>query len=123
MASSKKYPPYGKAAVANPDQGNDKAIIICTGSSGFERAKNAQTYSWNGSIKHKIVLPFGTKPESYFWPVNGHIVAIYQFGTPENRQIIERLSVCCLHHGAARVLIIGADGMTRYLPQPQTEIA
>lgn len=119
----KKHPPYGKEAATNPEQGNDRSIIICAGSDGFARAKNAQVYSWMGSIKHKIALPFGTDPDNYKWPVAGHIVLVCQFGKHETTEAIERLAVSCLYSGAVRVLVAAPDGMTRFLPNKEVQAA
>lgn len=112
-----KYPPYGKLAVSIPDQCVNPAIIICSGSGGFDRARSGQNGAWCRSIKHKLVLPFRTPPESYNWPVNGYLVVVFHFGATEATGIIERLAICCLNYGATRVLDCHPDKMTRYLPQ------
>lgn len=123
MNNIKKYPPYGKVAANEPAQGAEPAIIICIGSGGFERARNAQVAQWCGSIKHKLVLPFGTAPELYNWPVADHLVLLWPFGDSEPREIVDRLAVCCLNHRAVRVLFIGATEMRRYLPSANLRAA
>lgn len=115
--NQKKFPPYGKAAADNPETTPDRAVIVCTGSQGFSRAKSAQVSNWCGSIRHKLALPFHEAPESYKWPVHGCLVWVSNFGAPEPLALIQRLARCCLECGALRVIYtVDNAPMIRFLP-------
>lgn len=95
----KKNAPYTREIINYPE---NAAVIVCTGSGAWSRAKNL---TWFSSTP-KLVLPYQDNPAHYNWPVKNRHVMVFRFGQSESWPRLIELAKFLLEFGAIWILLV-----------------
>ena len=103
-----KFPPYGKPIAERLRYRNEPDhLVVCIGLDAWKRAKE-----WNAAPNDcpAIVMPAGTDPQAYTWPVSGQLVVVDVACGPTDKQLRE-LAAVLLAYDADVITIVSRDGL------------
>jgi hypothetical protein len=97
-------PPYGRSLAEARLRGQAPNCWVCAGADGWQRAQWRLLNVGPGSA---LVLPSGTDPDSYSWPVRRlDLLLLWPDGSPSE---VEGFARTLIRAGAALVSAIGRD--------------
>ena len=88
-----KYPPYARRYRT---QGSELGPWVCCGPGAWDEAK--------ASPFPRMVVPYGTDPKEYRWPVFGQIVTVTEHGIDAPEQIRNLAQTLITEDGAKSVI-------------------
>jgi hypothetical protein len=99
-----KLPPFGK----NIQRRANNEIRVYVGSDAWSVATRQIT-------RNKLILPAGSMPDEFTWPVSGYDVLIVACGAILETTV-RRLALVLLRHGAKKV-VVADDEITIFYPE------
>lgn len=106
-----KLPPYGRELASRLRFGNPPFhIALCVGLDDWKRARE-----WTACPNdvHALVLPAGTDPRLYVWPVRDQLVVIDAACGPSDADLSD-LATVLLAYGAQAVTVVSRDRLNEF---------